>query len=183
MLESAVLAAVVAALVSVLVATRNNYMQAVTAERSKWIDKLRENISTFSGKTRTFSYKIVHRITPFNSPEYVDAIDEINKLIALIKLQLNPKGEVDGNLIRLLDKIPSLADNPSDLGAKLRRADNLLIQHAQWLLKDEWEKVKRETNLFGPLFARARETDRQVAYKSFCKRTGIEEFLGEEIRQ
>ncbi len=99
------LVAIMAAAISLTVQTRNNYLQAVTAERSKWIDKLRSNISLLSGMIRTFSYKNLSHAIVFNSPEYISALDDMSKMISLIRLQLNPDGNVDRNLLRLIARV------------------------------------------------------------------------------
>lgn len=128
-------------LVTLLNARRSLYVNAVTTERSRWINNLRENISAFSGKLRTLSYYTTLGDIP--KDEHKKIISDVNTLISLIRLQLNPFGEIDGNIIQLLEKMPTLAEKPN--GETLRTADDLLIRHSQWLLKAEWEKVKYET--------------------------------------
>ena len=128
-------------LVTLLNARRSLYVNAVTTERSRWINSLRENISAFSGKLRTLSYNATLGDIP--KDEHKKIISDVNTLISLIRLQLNPFGEIDGNIMQLLEKMPALAEKPN--GETLRTADDLLIRHSQWLLKAEWEKVKYET--------------------------------------
>lgn len=111
---TAVIAAGVSLAVAVLAAViqmRNNYLQAVTAERSKWIDKLRTNIAALSGMIRTFSYKNLSGAIAFNSPEYISSLDEINKMVSLIKLQLNPNGTVDQKLFAFACPAPAFIGN------------------------------------------------------------------------
>ena len=60
----------------------------------------------------------------------------------MIKLQLNPFNEIDANLLSILDEFTDSFNNPTDF--MWASHDYLLIAHAQWLLKAEWEKVKSE---------------------------------------
>jgi hypothetical protein len=171
---SAVVVAIIAAavsligaLINVYVSRRSTYLNAVTAERSKWIDKLRTNISTFSGLVRTLYFRLLADKAFFRTPEYYDLVKQVNGLIPLIKLQLNPAGEIDRHLVSLLDRIPYLAENPQN--DMLIRADTLLIEHSQWLLKAEWEKVKSEARWvlgFGPWVKQFRHLS---AYRRFCQ--------------
>ena len=179
----AIMTAVIAAGVSLAIAilaaiiqTRNNYLQAVTAERSKWIDKLRMNIAALSGMIRTLSYKNLTGTISFNSQEYISSLDEINKVVALIRLQLNPDGTVDQNILSLLDRLPYLSES-AQRHPLLRRGDDLLIAHSQWLLKDEWEKVKREADIFGRFRAREEIEYRDAKYVDFSRRNDIAAFL------
>ncbi len=71
----------------------------------------------------------------------------MDELSPLIKLQLNPFGEIDRNIVNLLDRLasraaPLLTDNSDP--ETLFTADKLLIEHSRWLLKAEREKVKSE---------------------------------------
>jgi hypothetical protein len=164
----AVVAAIVAAAVSYLIAAKSNYVNSVTVERSKWIERLRFNIATFSGIARSLSYKFSADVIKANSSEHVTAIRDMNVLIATIKLQLNPGGTVDKHIISLLDKMPALSETINSASA-LRRADDLLIAHSQWLLKDEWEKVKREARMFSWVFSSSTERLRSIRYTEFCR--------------
>ena len=170
---SAVVVAIIAAaisligaLINVYVSRRSTYLNAVTAERSKWIDKLRSNISTFSGLVRTLYFRLVADKAFFRTPEYYDLVKQVNGLIPMIKLQLNPAGEIDRRLVSLLDRIPHLAENPES--DALIRADTLLIEHSQWLLKAEWEKVKSEARWVVGFGQWAKQTRHLSAYRRFC---------------
>jgi hypothetical protein len=129
---------VVSSFISKLISGRTLYINAVTVERSKWIDKLRDNIAKCSGDLRTLSYKVEAAyariaVAPVNLQEQDDLVEKINRLISLVSLQLNPFGEIDKNILTILAKMPALAGSPN--GQKLRIADELLIKHSQWLLK------------------------------------------------
>ncbi len=135
---------IISAFIAWLIASKALYVNAVTVERSKWINALRENIASVSGKLRTLSFRAEANI--LDDPTRTAAIAEINNLISLIYLQLNPFGTIERNIVIILERMPGLAERQN--GAQLRQEDNLLIRHCQWLLKAEWEKVKYEANWF-----------------------------------
>lgn len=136
----ALLGVFLSAIISLLISGRNLFVNTVTIERSKWIEKLRQNIASCSGLLRTLSYKVTAgNLTAVEREEFMQ---KINRLISLIRLQLNPFGEIDQTILSLLESMPALAEQQN--GAPLRTADDRLIKHSQWLLKAEWEKVKYE---------------------------------------
>jgi hypothetical protein len=167
---------IISAVVSKLTSGRSLYINAVTVERSKWIEKLRNNIATCSGDLRTLSYKMertlaMSRVAPINLHEQDPLVQKINILISLVSLQLNPSGEIDKNIIKILAEMPALAGSP--YGQRRRTADELLIGHSQWLLKAEWEKVKAESRgiiLRGCATIRAHYHLRR--YRKFCRAEG-----------
>ena len=81
----AFLAAIIAAMVSYIVSKRSSYILAVTAERSKWIDKLRENIAGLLAVCAS-----IYLMTLKNAAPALTDIERADKLIALIQMQLNP---------------------------------------------------------------------------------------------
>jgi hypothetical protein len=120
-----------------------SFINTVTSERVKWLDKLRQNISNFCGLTHTWTHSKIQ-----DTPEEIKLLGEIDKLRYLIRLQLNPKTNngvpnTDKKIEDLIAKIPELTD-PSKRN-ELDSAINQLIITSQILLKDEWEKVKAES--------------------------------------
>src|ERR1700683_5063116 len=87
-------AAVVAGIVSYLIARRSTYISSVTVERSKWIGELRTNIAKLSGEILTINQKQIfdHKFG-VSEPEFHKYTEEIHRLTSLIKLQLNPFNE------------------------------------------------------------------------------------------
>jgi hypothetical protein len=136
---------IISALIAWSNARKALYVNAVTVERSKWINALRENIASFSGQLRTLSFRA--ETNNLDEQPRMAAVAEINNLISSIHLQLNPFGTIERSIGTILERMPSLAERPD--GTRLRREDNLLIAHCRWLLKAEWEKVKYEVR--GPL--------------------------------
>ena len=128
---------------------------------------MRGNIADFSGTLRTLSFK-TDKIT---DSERAELIAKINNLLSLILLQLNIFGLIEGNVAKILDEMPGLAERVD--GKLLRDRDELLIAHSRWLLKAEWEKVKYEA---GGFFIRLYLSHKAKAflrrYRKFCAADG-----------
>ena len=149
----AVLAAMIGAGVSYANASKSVYISSITAERSKWIDKLRNNLAAFSSTVA----QVRLRVTPGVPDQAVlvrETLERQNDLAALIQLQLNPRGAIDENILKIVETICIRTDTPVEL---IQRADDALISHSQWLLKAEWEKVKFEAR--GPIYRFLHRTD------------------------
>lgn len=116
---------------------RTIFINTVTSERVKWIGKLRENLSKFTG--RTHSWLAIQRDA---SPKVEEIKGELDVLRYEIKLQLNPGADPDKEIIQKINEIPDLASQ-SDLKPTLD-AMNELVSLGQTLLGTEWRKVKRE---------------------------------------
>jgi hypothetical protein len=168
----ALLGVVLSALISTIISRRNLYLNAVTVERSKWIDKLRQNIADFYGLIFTINYQIYRDRNYSDTESYRSDHKKLNTVGSLIKLQLNPFGEIDNNIIILLDKLQGNLDvttlSRTELGIRL------IILHSQWLLKAEWEKVKAEA---GGIFSRAiyllKMRRLHSRYRKFCEGEGF----------
>jgi HAMP domain-containing protein len=138
----ALVAAVVSAFVSFLISRRSIYINSVTVERSKWIGELRANIASLSGEVRNINQRLIDNRAFDRSDEFSSSAQKIYRLSALIRLQLNPFNEIDANLLSIIDEFTDSFNSPTDF--RWASQDYLLIAHAQWLLKAEWEKVKSE---------------------------------------
>ena len=117
-------------------ARKTAFINTVTAERVKWINHLRENISNFCGLTHYW----VH--TDLSKEEANATLKEIDRLRIYIKLQLNPNDPSDKDLIRIIDMIPDYTDNSQT--EKLKKLTGAAIVSTQNLLKEEWNQVKKE---------------------------------------
>lgn len=117
---------------------RTAFINTVTAERVKWIEKLRENISQFCGLIYTWSFSRLEDTERGN-----EIVGEIDKLRHLIRLQLNPDGEFDKTIEKLITEIPNLTHETQT--EQLKGQLNELVTATQKLLKAEWEKVKAES--------------------------------------
>ena len=156
---------IVSAIISTIISRRSSYMTAVTAERSKWIDKLRGNIAELLG----ICSGIRMALPDVASEEACGRRETLDRLIALIRMQLNPDNRIDANMIGLLGLFPERVKN---LAADYRSLEAAFVRHAQFLLKEEWEKVKLEAMgmLFKPCWYKKRNK-RTAAYESFCTTT------------
>ena len=117
---------------------RTAFINTVTTERVKWIEKLRGNISAFCGLTYTWCFSELE-----GKPNELEFLQQIDKLRYLIRLQLNPEGDHDKTIELLIAKIPDLTHASQQ--DELRHALNELIVTTQKLLKEEWDKVKEES--------------------------------------
>lgn len=138
----ALIGALFGAVVSLLAARRSTYINSVTVERSKWIGELRANLANLASHVMSMNRSLLDDQDFLHSDRYRSIEQEIYRLSALIRLQLNPSNEIDANLLRILDQFTDSFNNPTDF--KWAGHEFLLVSHAQWLLKAEWEKVKAE---------------------------------------
>jgi len=142
----ALVAALIGGWVSYANANRNVYINSITVERSKWIEKLRNNLAAYSAVIA--HTKLRNTGEQENQVALVrEKLEQQNDLAALIQLQLNPRGLIDQNILRIVETICIRTSTSVGL---IQRADELLIGHSQWLLKAEWEKVKYEAR--GPIY-------------------------------
>ena len=155
----------ITAAITFISSRRSVYINSITTERSKWINELRVNISEFSKYLLTVHFKKGAGQLPLDEADSVAAVQRLNGLIALIKLQLNPDGEIDANIIKILDIF-----SHSNLDRTIvEHTLDLLIAHSQWLLKAEWERVKYEASGFvGRGFILYRLKIHEGRYRDFC---------------
>jgi len=85
-------------------------------------------------------------------PGEADMLKELDRLRHVIRLRLNPLGQHDKTIEALIEEIPRYTDprRQKELVDALER----LTKTTQALLKEEWDKVKRESE-HGPLSERA----------------------------
>ena len=125
--------------------SRTTFVSTVTSQRIQWIEQLRQDIGSYSGL-------VFH----WTSTDFSDKTEErqifkdIDRLQHVIRLRLNPTGNHDKTIERLLDEIPNHAHDQ----AKVRPMLEELTKASQRLLKEEWEKVKHESK-HGPSSERA----------------------------
>jgi hypothetical protein len=111
---------------------RSSFINTVTSQRIKWIEQLRQDISSYIA---CFS-----NVQGTSVPSEVTR--EMNRLCHVIRLRLNPEGTQDKRIELLINEIPTLTDGSNR--KELLKALNDLTVTSQKLLKEEWEKVKRE---------------------------------------
>ena len=117
---------------------RTTFINTVTSQRAKWIEQLRQDISTFSGLVHTWCLSALK-----GTPDESDVVRELDRLRHVIRLRLNPAGKHDQQIERLIRDIPNLT-HESQREILLQALDDL-VRTTQLLLKEEWEKVKRES--------------------------------------
>jgi hypothetical protein len=120
-------------------AQRTSFINTVTSERVKWIAHVRETISGFCGLTYHWSASSGLQ----GSPEARELLREIDLLRYLIRLQLNPNGKVEQEIEKLIEQIPKATD-PRKVD-ELRNLLTELVTTTQRMLKEEWDKVKDES--------------------------------------
>jgi hypothetical protein len=110
----------------------------VTSQRVKWIEQLRQDISTFAGLTHTWCHSDLEAGRGGG-----ETLKRIDRLRHVIRLRLNPDGAPGRKITALMKKIPELTEisKRSELSAALED----LTSTMQQLLKEEWEKVKAES--------------------------------------
>ncbi len=121
---------------------RNVYINSITVERNKWIDKLRVNIASYSTSLSNVVFTLVDK-KGLTIEKAIGAVRVLNEKASVIQLQLNPRGLIDKNILSLIEAITVFTDTEYML---IDQADKLLIAHSQWLLKAEWERVKYEAH-------------------------------------
>lgn len=126
------------ALVNYRVSQRNSFIDTVTTQRIKWIEQLRQDIPSFSGLTFHWCSSALQ-----DTPEKAAMLKEIDRLCYVIRLRLNPAGEHDKTIERLIGEIPKFTD--PHYRPQLLAALDRLTRTTQFLLKQEWEKVKLES--------------------------------------
>lgn len=148
-----VLAALVSALVSYAVSQRSVYINAVTAERSKWIEALRGTIAAYSGAAGKVIARRGQSAKYEASADWAVDTEALRRLLSDSVLRLNPSEPEALNLLRAARKLDQAARIHRPMDFEL--ASELMVRHAQWVLKAEWERVKEEASwwLARPVFA------------------------------
>ena len=115
---------------------KNTFINSITTSRIKYIQELRSTIAELCSLVT--SYKL--RAYKITQEEHFELLKQTNNLKYLIRLYLNPADKYwDEQIIKLIDQIIVKDDyDPQD---KI----NELITMTQFLLKLEWEGVKRES--------------------------------------
>jgi hypothetical protein len=75
-------------------------------------------------------------------PEESESLKEIDRLRYVIRLRLNPDDTPDRKITAMLKRIPELTHS-SKWKNMLELLEELTVE-TQHLIKDEWEKVKKE---------------------------------------
>jgi len=175
---AAIIGVVISAVVSTIVSRRSVYINAVTAERSKWIEALRGTISKLSAAAdRVVTLRQAQHAQQAQAADYAESVEwatdtqELHRLMSDLMLRLNPTEHEALNLMKAARKLNAAARLHSSAAVIL--ADEIMVRHAQWVLKAEWERVKEEAagSLQAPKFC-IRRWRRRRAYKQFLLGAG-----------
>lgn len=159
------------ALATIFTAGRTVYVNSVTVERSKWIEKLRNNLAQYQSLIDQIHWIKIHNGDQSPDGDMAKKIHDARHLAGLIKLQLNPDGAVDKSIISLMASAYLLS--PSDKTEMLHKSQSLLVSHSQWLLKDEWEVVKYEAlPMLSRYAAKRKRVKRAVKYAAYVSGEG-----------
>jgi len=168
---------VISAIVSTIVSRRSVYINAVTSERSKWIEALRSTISKLTAAAdRVVTLRQAEGANYAESVEWATDTQEMHRLLTDLMLRLNPTEPEALNLLKAARKLNASARLHSSAAVIL--ADEVMVRHAQWVLKAEWERVKEEAA--GRLQALRfwyRRRRRRSAYNRFLLQDGSLEKL------
>ena len=174
---AAIISVIISAVVSTIVSRRSTYINAVTTERSKWIEMLRGTIAKMSASAdRVVTLRTAGTVDYAKSVDWATDTQELHRLLSDLMLRLNPTEAEALNLLKAARKLNTAARLHSPQAVIL--ADEIMLRHAQWVLKGEWERVKEEAA--GPLKAPRywiRGWRRRKAYKQFLLTDGSLERL------
>lgn len=135
------------AVVNHFINKRSTFVNTVTSQRIKWIEQLRQDIGAYCGLAYHWSDSDME-----GRPGEGELLKELDRLRHVIRLRLNPRGEQDKIIESLVDEIPRYTDPRRQ--KELVNALERMTKATQALLKEEWDKVKRESE-HGPLSERA----------------------------
>ncbi len=117
---------------------KTNFINTVTNQRIKWIEQLRQNIASFLGLTHTWCESNIE-----GKPEETEILKELDRLRYLIQLRLNSDATLDRKIASLIKEIPNLTHSSQQ--SERKKSMDKLSTLSQQLLKEEWEKVKKES--------------------------------------
>ena len=114
---------------------RAAFVNVVTSERIKWIQKVRENIALLCA----LSDQWVRHPNQGNMGELNERLERLKNEI---RLQLNPRDPEDQDIERLIKRLPTWTNalTPEDYDS----LQALIVKATQDMLKREWDKVKDE---------------------------------------
>lgn len=130
--SSAVLSAMVAALVTLRSSERKIEIENVTQERAKWRDKIRLNALE------------VHRASVANNAP------KLSELHLTFEHMLNPLGSEDNGILASICRLNCLAESKAEL-AEFSKRIALLLKH-------DWNRAKLEASAWSWPFNRAKRT-------------------------
>ncbi|EPZ4992842.1 hypothetical protein ACXOI2_003574 [Vibrio cholerae] len=121
------------------------FLENVTVERSKWREQLREEVSSFSALALKHYHSVKDVEIGLASRKISSDIHDLNELRVKVRLRLNPYENIDSydtKLIRSMKRV--LLQLEAQRYGYLDRELLRIERCAQRILKNEWDKSKRE---------------------------------------
>lgn len=130
LLSSAVITTIISGIISFLASRRQAMLQYITGERKEWRDKIREIASNLNGAG------------------YKDTL----KLLSELKVRINAWGNKavstkyssDAHIWELINEIESKEFKGKNIKDNLEKKQKQLVEYLALLLKDDWERSKKE---------------------------------------
>jgi hypothetical protein len=119
-------------------ARKASFINTVTSQRVLWLEQMRQDVGKFIGLTNSWVMSEME-----GTAKGQEMVQEIDRLRHVIRLRLNPKDAPDIEIASLIKKIPDLTHESQQ--EELRAALEALTVATQKMLKEEWDKVKRES--------------------------------------
>jgi hypothetical protein len=125
--------------------SRSKYVDVIAAERIKWVGELRNDFRELGINLDELSHQC--RQPELDKKAANLALDGAIRHQNLIQLKLNLEDKLDSTIIGLINRTGYLARTASL--EEYAKSKGVMVQYTSFLLKDEWEKAKREAS--GPL--------------------------------
>lgn len=120
--------------------SRSKYVDVIAAERIKWVGELRSDVREFGFHADEVSHQF--RQKPFDQEAANKALESASRHLNNILLKLNLGDPLDLTVLALISRVGAIAKTGSL--QEYAMAKSALTRYASYLLKDEWEKAKRE---------------------------------------
>ncbi|HAS6495928.1 TPA: hypothetical protein GRR58_24815 [Vibrio parahaemolyticus] len=121
------------------------FLENVTVERGKWREQLREEVSSFSALASKHYHSVKDLEGGLASKKFSLDIQELNELRVKVRLRLNPHENIDSydtKLVRSMSRV--LLQFEAQRYDRLDRELLRIERCTQLILKNEWDKSKRE---------------------------------------
>lgn len=142
----AVVVSIISAYFAYQASKKASYVNVISSERIKWIDKLRDNVSDLYSLVSNFSleYNLRYKNKPISELQkhYIPFAKELDKLVSLILLLLtpgNPEHEVVSKQLQVVNSHCTHLDVDS-LVSDISKLNQLTRE----LIAETWREIKKE---------------------------------------
>lgn len=138
-------ASMISLYVGIIQNRKTRFINIITSERIKWMEKLRTEISLYCSLCWHYSVSYYDKASGEISIKMQARIDRTGTTIQLLLNRKEPQAK------KIIDRIKHMRSliHKKDIGLLLTEIDNLTIE-SQDLLKEIWEEVKKES-IYGNL--------------------------------